>query len=138
MENHEEKSSNALATERTDLAVYRTLLASRRTLMGWVRTGVSLVGFGFTIYKFLKAAMGTSEISTMRAEGPRRLGLFLILLGTCSAILGAIEYMRTVQFLNTQSVKQYKVVDFTVVVGMLIALLGAFLFVTIVLNQEVF
>jgi len=32
----------------------RTRLALERTLMAWVRTGVSLIGFGFTIVQFLE------------------------------------------------------------------------------------
>ena len=40
---------------RTHLAVLRTLMGADRSLMAWIRTALSLVGFGFTIYKFLQA-----------------------------------------------------------------------------------
>ncbi len=43
-----------LADERTSLALDRTRLAHERTLMAWVRTAVSLISFGFTIYKFFQ------------------------------------------------------------------------------------
>ena len=36
----------------TRLAIQRTRLASERTLMAWIRTATSLIGFGFTIFKF--------------------------------------------------------------------------------------
>ncbi len=36
----------------TRLALDRTALAHERTLMAWVQTAVSLISFGFTIYKF--------------------------------------------------------------------------------------
>jgi putative membrane protein len=45
------KSANDLAAERTDLAVDRTVMAAGRTLMAWVRTALSMISFGFTIYK---------------------------------------------------------------------------------------
>jgi putative membrane protein len=35
------------------LALDRTRMAAERTLMAWVRTALSMIGFGFTIYKFL-------------------------------------------------------------------------------------
>ena len=40
-----------LSHERTDLGFQRTAMAHERTLMAWIRTAVSLISFGFTIYK---------------------------------------------------------------------------------------
>jgi putative membrane protein len=40
--------------DATRLAIDRTRLAHERTLMAWVRTAVSLISFGFTIYKFFE------------------------------------------------------------------------------------
>lgn len=132
------KTANELAGERTDLAVERTVMAAGRTLMAWVRTGLSLISFGFTIYKFLQAATKGAQVGLMRAQGPKRLGLMLIALGTLSVVLGAIEYRGAVRKLNTMSVRQYKTFNFAVFMGLLIGLLGLFLFVTIATNHEVF
>ena len=38
----------------TRLAIDRTRLAYERTMMAWIRTAVSLISFGFTIYKFFQ------------------------------------------------------------------------------------
>ncbi len=81
------KSSNELAQDRTDLAVQRTLMAASRSLMAWVRTGLSMIGFGFTIYKFLSA-----EGAELTARNPGNVGLVLIVLGNLSLLFGAIEY----------------------------------------------
>ena len=43
-----------LAEVRTDLSVQRTLIAAERTLMAWIRTSISMIGFGFSIYKFFQ------------------------------------------------------------------------------------
>jgi inner membrane protein YidH len=43
-----------LAQERNDLALQRTIVAAERTLMAWIRTALSMIGFGFTIYKFFQ------------------------------------------------------------------------------------
>ncbi len=50
----EPKTSSELATQRTNLAVKRTLMGADRTLMAWVRTALSMISFGFTIYKVLQ------------------------------------------------------------------------------------
>lgn len=81
------KSNNELAVERTDLAVYRTALAASRSLMAWVRTGLSMIGFGFTIFKFLDAV--SDRVSP---DAARNAGLFLVGLGTVSVIFGSLEY----------------------------------------------
>ena len=36
------------------LAIDRTRLAAERSLMAWIRTALSMIAFGFTIYKFLQ------------------------------------------------------------------------------------
>ena len=139
----EPKTSNELAADRTDLAVDRTVMAANRTLMAWVRTALSLISFGFTIYKFLQAATAGAhaegmKLTLLRVEGPRRLGLFLIALGTVAVIMGGIEYFGTVKRLNKQSAGRYNPLNFSFIVGIIIGLLGLFLFITIVTNTEVF
>jgi putative membrane protein len=136
--NAEPKSANDLAIERTDLAIERTVMAASRTLMAWVRTALSLISFGFTIYKFLQGAVKVGEIALVRAEGPRRLGLFLLALGVLSVLFGSIEYVQTIRGLNKQSCHQYKAFNFSFWMGMLIGLLGLFLFLSIFLKKEVF
>jgi putative membrane protein len=94
MESDVTKSSNELAQDRTDLAVERTLMAASRSIMAWVRTGLSMIGFGFTIDKFLSGnAQGL-------VRDPRNVGLFLIALGLLSILFGAIEYRQTVGHLQ--------------------------------------
>ena len=48
------QTSTELAQDRTGLAFERSRLASDRTTMAYMRTSVSLIGFGFTIYKFFQ------------------------------------------------------------------------------------
>lgn len=125
-------SSNDLAVERTDLAVERSAMAAGRTLMGWVRTSLSMISFGFTIYKFLQAAGHGAS-----ANGPRRLGLFLIAMGVISVLLGSVEYHQTLTRLNKLSSRHMRTLNTTLVVGILIGLLGLFLFITILTRMEI-
>ena len=138
MTNPTAKTANELAMDRTDLAVERTVMGAGRTLMAWIRTALSMISFGFTIYKFMQAAVEGRANSVMQAMGPRRLGLFLIALGVISVVLGSIEYYHTIQRLNRMSATNYKALNFSFIVGILIGLLGLFLFITILTHTEVF
>jgi uncharacterized membrane protein YidH (DUF202 family) len=53
----------------TRLALNRTRLAQDRTLMAWVRTAITLVTFGFTVYKaFLLMGTGIFALSLAKAQ----------------------------------------------------------------------
>ena len=87
-------TANDLAQQRTDLAATRTLMAADRTLMAWVRTALSMLSFGFTIFKILQAVQqGGRQLPNEHT--PRNVGLFLAVLGTMSMVMGTIEYLQT-------------------------------------------
>jgi len=86
------KSANELANERTELAFSRTILALDRTLMAWVRTAVSLISFGFTIYKFFQEFGRKPE--NARLMSPRAVALVMIALGVGSLAVATIEHRR--------------------------------------------
>ena len=93
------------AATSDDLARQRTLMAADRTLMAWIRTTLSMISFGFTIYKFLEAVNQTRE-GTVRMNGPRNLGLTLISLGVVSLAIACLQYRHTAQQLNVGPVKR--------------------------------
>jgi putative membrane protein len=71
--------------------VNRTLMGADRSLMAWMRTALSMVSFGFTIYKILQGFIASG--ADLGAAGqPRVVGLFLIGAGTVSIVLGILEY----------------------------------------------
>ena len=144
MAQEEKKSANELAVdrtnfalERTELAVERTVMAANRTLQAWIRTALSLISFGFTIYKILLSA-ASEKLAIVREGQPRRIGLFLIALGTASMVVGIIEYFQTLRRLDKLSARKYRAKGFPFYVGLALAILGLFLFVTIVIQREVF
>jgi putative membrane protein len=119
------------------LAIDRTLLAYSRTLMAWVRTALSLISFGFTIYKFLQATVNAEKVGLFQINSPKRFGLILIGLGTLSVIMGTIEYFDGIKRLNTQSAEKANPLNYSLWLGILVGLLGFFLFITIVAHHEV-
>lgn len=67
--------------------------------MAWIRTAISMIGFGFSIYKFLQYL--PEEIAAgniRRPNAPRNLGLTLIALGTLGLAAAAWQHW---QFLKT-------------------------------------
>lgn len=91
----QKERATILAEQRTELAIKRSAIAADRTLMAWVRTAISMIGFGFTIYKFfqyLPSELAKGTISHPHA--PRNLGLSLIALGTVALATATWQHVR--------------------------------------------
>jgi len=91
----EGRSSTLLAEDRTLLATGRTLMAADRSLMAWIRTSLSMLSFGFTIYKLLQGFQESGELK--REQSPRTIGLFMTALGTFAMVAGVMEYWNTLK-----------------------------------------
>ena len=135
MEQKEPKSSDVLAQERTDLAAERNIMAADRTLMAWIRTAIAMIGVGFTISEFFDYLWEAEKVVTLNPEGPNRLGLFLIVLGTISVLLGIKEYWTSMKSIS----KTYKTTPWrsTLITACLIGAFGLLLIISIILNSEI-
>src|SRR5208283_3259857 len=94
-ERKDKDRGTVLAEQRTDMAFERTIIASERTLMAWIRTAISMIGFGFSIYKFFQYQ--ADEIASgdiKRPQTPRNLGLSLVALGTLALAAAAWQHRR--------------------------------------------
>ena len=86
--------------DSTQLALDRTWLAHERTLMAWVRTATSMIGFGFTIYKFFQIEVvnkGNPGVIT-----PRDFALMMISIGLISLSLATITRRRDTKNISAQ------------------------------------
>jgi putative membrane protein len=137
MSNPPEDRGTQLAQERTDLALQRTLIAAERTLMAWIRTSISLIGFGFSIYKFFEYLVQSESFrGTLRAQAPRHLGLALIGLGIL-ALVGAVWHHQ--QFLAKLGVTDKSCRwSMAVLVAVLMALIGVLAFIGVLLKTGPF
>ena len=70
--------------------------------MAWVRTALSMISFGFAIYKFLQGFQESGAVHLRRPQEPRNIGLFLVVLGTGSVLAGMVEHVRTLRRLPGQ------------------------------------
>jgi putative membrane protein len=123
------KSANELAENRTTLAVQRTLMAADRSLMAWIRTGLSMITFGFTLYRVLESFQ--TEGASLN-HSPRTIGLFLIGLGIGSIQMGTYEYWSTLRGLRSyEPIRMWRA---SLSMATIMSVLGVALFVGTITN----
>ena len=126
-----------LAEERTDLAFQRTIIAAERTLMAWIRTALSMIGFGFTIYKFFQyQAEEIAAGNIRRPQTPRNLGLSLIALGTLALAAATWQHRNFLKVIGASG-KQH-MISISVVVAMVVILIGLVTFYGVLLKSGPF
>jgi len=82
-----------------DLGVLRTVMAADRTLMAWIRTSLSMLSFGYTIYKVLQEIRELGSVP-IHEEAPRNAGILLTVSGTVALVMGVAEYGVTLRLLR--------------------------------------
>ena len=112
------------------LALDRTRMAAERTLMAWVRTALSMISFGFTIYKFLQVFQEQSKVPGLLPQAPRNVGLTLIGIGTFALTIACVQHWNYIKKLRPD--QPYKPWDLTFIVACLIGLLGFLMFGSII------
>jgi putative membrane protein len=121
------------ARKRPDLAIERNYLAAENTLMGWIRTALSMIGFGFTIYKFLESALSKESASqTLTQNSPRTVGLTLICIGVFSLVIACLQHWRYVKRLSSD--QPHRPFDLALVVAAMVGSLGLAMIVSIILR----
>ena len=105
------------------LSFERTMLSHERTLMAWIRTAVSLITFGFTIYKFFELELG----APMRDKGHQVLGArqfagLMIVMGLLGLLLAAMQNRQHRQHLRKSGLATP--LSYTTLAAVLIAALG--------------
>lgn len=115
------------------LALDRTRMAAERTLMAWIRTALSMITFGFTIYKFLNVLQEESIEPVLQPNTPRNVGLTLIGIGTFAVIAASVQHWTYMKTLS--QARSGKAWDLAFIVASLIAILGLVMFWSIVLRS---
>ena len=86
----------------TRLAVDRTRLAYERTLMAWVRTAVSMITFGFTIYKFFDFELANRPVPRSSVLGPHEFALVMIAIGLVALLLSTAQHRQSMRALRVE------------------------------------
>ena len=84
--------------EITDPRIY---MAAERTFLAWVRTSIALIVFGFVIEKFEFFLEQLEKVFNVHLRGDHKtlvgIGVFIIILGLITLILGTINFYRTIR-----------------------------------------
>jgi putative membrane protein len=126
-----------LAEERTDVALQRTIMAGERTLMAWIRTAISMIGFGFGIYKFfqyLPEEIAAGNIK--RPQTPRNLGLSLIALGTVALAAAAWQHRTFLHEIG--AIKAQRGWSLSLTIAIAVVLVGCITFYGVLLRHGPF
>jgi putative membrane protein len=78
----------------TRLAYDRTWLSYERTMQAWVRTAISLITFGFSVFK-LAEIVDPNKRDPLLA-GPHEFGIALVCIGFFALVIATIEYRRNI------------------------------------------
>ena len=84
--------SSSLA--EADKSATNEFFTLERMLVLWVRTSLSLISFGFTIYKFFQYLVESEAVAKGVERGPRNLGLSLVGVGTFVLLAATLQYGR--------------------------------------------
>lgn len=135
----EMKMSDVKLDLKDILAFDRSQLAAERTLMGWVRTALSLISFGFTLYKFLQIMQEQSKLA-VRAEAPRNVGIALISMGTLALFVACLQHWQYINKLNRMAPGQlvYKRWGLSFIVACTLIFLGLLMSGNILLHYGPF
>jgi putative membrane protein len=112
----------------------RNRLALDRTLMAWIRTSISLITFGYAIYKVIDFARPDSTARPPRI-GHREFGLTMISIGLVSLVLGTCEHRRETQQLQVNYPARPGRSSSVRVLSALVALLGLLALLTMILRS---
>ena len=111
----------------SDLGEIRTIMAADRTLMAWIRTSLSMLSFGFTIYKFLQTIASNGKME--HPDSPQQVGLFLTGMGVAAIVLGTIGYWVTLR--DLQRVEKFRIGRPVLLLALIMSIAGIALFVSI-------
>ena len=117
-----------------DLGYQRTRLAADRTLMAWIRTSVSMISFGFTIYKFFMYLRESNLLSgQLPMYGPRNLGLGLVGLGTFLLGMAIVEYILYQRWLSREMREKFPM-STSLIAAILITMIGVLALINLLYN----
>jgi putative membrane protein len=118
------------------LAVERTRLAHERTLIAWVRTALSMISFGFTVYKFFQLEVGKLEAHPPeRLLSPRMFALVMIGTGLVALFMSTIQHRQSMERLRAESGLVTVPVSIATIVAGIFSVLGILAFVAVLFQQ---
>lgn len=107
-----------------ELALQRTVMAADRTFMAWTRTSLSLISFGFSIYKFMEYAREAEMKANLSIRGARNLGTVLVGLGVVFLIAAAVQHWKLLRRMTPLRSLKLRSWPLSLFLGLLLTILG--------------
>ncbi len=87
------------AAEPINLQLMSFKMAADNALRSWTSMTISMISFGFAIYKILQQDHVKGAVLP-GGNTPRNVGLFLIVAGTAGIVMGIVSYVRILRRLR--------------------------------------
>jgi putative membrane protein len=118
----------------TELAKERNRAAEERTLMAWIRTSLSLIGFGFGIDRIVAAIDQALAGAVNPIRLTRFLGLSFVALGTFAMLFAALDHRTQLRRIQRNDLTYQSRHSSSLVVAYVLAFLGGFAFISILIS----
>lgn len=126
---------SSLVKKALDLGYERTRLAADRTLMAWIRTSVSMISFGFSIYKFFQYLLGSNVVADKLPHyAPRNFGVALVGLGMILLALAIVEYFMFLRNLSRDTGQKFPI-STALVAALLLSIVGIFVLINLLFQM---
>jgi putative membrane protein len=103
--------------------------------MAWVRTAVSMISFGFTIYKFFEFELQGRPPIQRGALGPRGFATVMIATGVLALLVSTIQHRWSLRALRAEYGGIVLQLSLSSLVAGLFGALGLIALVTVILRQ---
>ena len=118
-----------------DLGYERTRLAADRTLMAWIRTSVSMISFGFSIYKFFQYLLESNlAAGNLQHNAPRNFGVALVILGMALLALAIVEYFLFLRNLSRETGQRYPI-STALIAAILLSVIGILVLINLLFQM---
>jgi putative membrane protein len=117
------------------LAVERTRLAHERTLIAWLRTAISMISFGFTVYKFFQIEIDKLQSHPPQLLSPRMFALIMIGTGLVALAMSTVQHRVSMKRLRAESGLATVPVSIATVVAALFSVLGVLAFLAALFQE---
>ena len=114
---------------RNQMAADRTWMAHERTLMAWVRTATTMIGFGFTVYKFFEGRPPNPHALLTS----RDFAILMIGFGLIALVLATVQHAIDIRSIANLTTRKRR--SIAMVLSILLAALGIIAFVSAVLRD---
>ena len=122
-----------------EIAFDRDRFAADRTILAWIRTSISLIGFGFSIFKFFQLVKELHPLGaqTTIPSGTKNFGIALVALGVIFLILATFEYIAFIKRLCHKACQPF-VLSASLMASFFLSIVGLIALVSMLFEIELF